>query len=106
MQCAQRRDAERLFGLLPTRCSTNSAATNNAPVFSGTPTRTVPENSAAGTNVGAVIPEAMDADNDALTYSMEGTDATSFAFNASTRQITTIAGVDYNYEATKNRPTR
>ncbi|WP_428097661.1 fibronectin type III domain-containing protein [Candidatus Rariloculus sp.] len=77
---------------------TNSAATNNAPVFSGTPTRTVPENSAAGTNVGAVIPEAMDADNDALTYSMEGTDATSFAFNASTRQITTIAGVDYNYE--------
>ncbi len=80
---------------------TNSAA-NNAPVFSGTPTRTVPENSAAGTNVGAVIPEAMDADNDALTYSMEGTDATSFAFNASTRQITTITGVDYNYEATKN----
>ena len=58
----------------------------------------MPENSAAGTNVGAVIPEATDMDNDALTYSMEGTDATSFAFDASTRQITTIAGVDYNYE--------
>ena len=75
---------------------------NNAPVFSGTPTRTVPENSGAGTNVGAVIPEATDADADALTYSMEGADATSFAFDASTRQITTISGVDYNYEATKN----
>ena len=77
---------------------------NNAPVFSPTSTtRTVEENSAAGTNVGAVIPEATDADSgDTLTYSMEGTDATSFAFDASTRQITTITGVTYNFEATKN----
>ena len=77
---------------------------NNAPVFSPTTaTREVEENSAAGTNVGAVIPEATDADSgDTLTYSMEGTDAASFAFDASTRQITTIAGVTYNYEATKN----
>ena len=78
--------------------------TNNAPVFSPTTaTRTVAENSAAGTNVGAVIPEATDADSgDTLTYSMEGTDAASFAFDASTRQITTITGVTYNFEATKN----
>ena len=77
---------------------------NNAPVFSSTSTtRTVAENSAAGTNVGAVIPEATDADSgDTLTYSMEGTDAASFDFTASTRQITTITGVDYNYEATQN----
>ena len=77
---------------------------NNAPVFSPTTaTREVAENSAAGTNVGAVIPEATDADSDdMLTYSMAGTDAASFAFDASTRQITTIAGVDYNFEATKN----
>ena len=80
------------------------AAGNNAPVFSATSTtRTVAENSAAGTNVGAVIPEATDADSDdTLTYSMEGTDAASFDFDASTRQITTITGVDYNFEATKN----
>ena len=79
-------------------------APNNAPAFSPTSTtRTVAENSAAGTNVGAVIPEAMDADSgDTLTYSMEGTDAASFAFDASSRQITTIAGVDYNFEATQN----
>ncbi len=77
---------------------------NNAPVFDpATATREVEENSPAGTNVGAVIPEATDADSgDTLTYSMEGTDAASFAFDASTRQITTITGVDYNYEATKN----
>ena len=79
-------------------------APNNAPAFSPTSTtRTVEENSTAGTNVGAVIPEAMDADSgDTLTYSMEGTDAASFAFDASARQITTIAGVDYNFEATQN----
>ena len=77
---------------------------NNAPVFSPTTaTREVAENSAAGTNVGAVIPEATDADSgDTLTYSMEGTDAASFDFDASTRQITTITGVTYNHEATKN----
>ena len=79
-------------------------APNNAPAFSPTSTtRTVEENSTAGTNVGAVIPEATDADSgDTLTYSMEGTDAASFAFDASSRQITTIAGVDYNFEATQN----
>ena len=77
---------------------------NNPPVFSPTSTtREVAENSAAGTDVGAVIPAATDADSgDTLTYSMEGTDAASFAFDASTRQITTITGVDLNHEATKN----
>ena len=78
--------------------------TNNAPVFANsTETRTVPENSAAGTNVGSPIPEATDADSgDTLTYSMAGADAGSFAFDPSTRQITTIANVAYNHEATKN----
>ena len=52
---------------------------------------------------GRSFPEATDADSgDTLTYSMEGTDAASFAFDASTRQITTITGVDLNHEATKN----
>ena len=77
------------------------AVGNNAPVFDpATAEREVPENSAAGTNVGAVIPEATDADSgDTLTYSLEGTDARSFAFNASTRRITTRENVTYNYEA-------
>ena len=56
----------------------------------------------AGTDVGDPIPAATDAENDTLTYSMGGTDAASFAFDASTRQITTIANVDYNHEAAQN----
>ena len=55
-----------------------------------------------GTNVGEVIPKATDADDDTLTYSMEGDNEASFDFDASTRQITTKTGVTYNYEATKN----
>ncbi len=79
---------------------TVTAAPNTAPVFaSDTLTRSVAENSASGTNVGAAIPAATDTDNDVLTYTLEGTDAASFAFDASTRQITTTTGVDYDHEA-------
>ena len=77
------------------------AVGNNAPVFDDpTAEREVAENSAADTEVGGAIPAAKDADTgDTLTYSLEGTDAGSFTFDASTRQITTRDGVTYNYEA-------
>ena len=77
---------------------------NNAPVFDpATAEREVPENSAAGTDVGDPIPEAADEDTgDTLDYSLEGDDARFFDFDASTRQITTKANVTYNYEAAKN----
>ena len=69
---------------------------NNAPEFpSTTATRTVPENTAVNQNVGASIPAATDADGDSLTYTMEGVDAASFTFEASTRQIQTSAALDY-----------
>ena len=78
------------------------APDNTAPVFSGTTaTRTVPENSTVGTSVGAVV-TATDADNDTLTYSLEGTDAASFDIDSGTGQIKTKSGVTYNHEATKN----
>ena len=79
---------------------TNSPGTN-APVFpSATLTRSIAENAAANTNVGAVIPAATDADSsDTLTYTMEGVDAASFNFDASTRQITTKSGITYDHEA-------
>ncbi len=81
----------------------DGGVTNNAPAFAaGTAARSVAENAAAGTNVGAVIPAATDADGDTLTYSMGGTDAASFAFDTSTRQITTRAGVTYDHEATSS----
>ena len=76
--------------------------TNSAPVFSGTATtRSVPENSAVGTNVGAPV-TATDADaDDTLTYSLEGTDAASFTIDTGTGQIKTKTGVTYDHEATK-----
>ncbi len=82
---------------------TGREITNNAPVFNpNTAMRTVPENTSAGVAVGEPIPEAADADDDALTYTLEGTDAASFAFNDTTRQISTGTGVSYNHEAAKN----
>ena len=71
-----------------------SGSTNAAPAFtSNTATRSVAENSVADANVGAVIHAATDADNDPLTYMMEGAAADSFACDATTRQIKTKAGV-------------
>ena len=76
---------------------------NRPPIFMpDAATREVAENSPANTNVGAVIPEADDPDSDALIYSMNGTDAGFFAFNASSRQITVAAGTTLDYEAAKN----
>ena len=57
---------------------------------------TLPENSAADTVVGTVT--ATDADDDTLTYSLEGTDAGSFDIDSGTGEIKTRSGVTYNYE--------
>ena len=62
-------------------------------------TRTVPENTAANTKIGAPV-VARDADNHALTYSLGGRDAASFAIVASSGQLRTEAALDYE---TKNR---
>ena len=71
--------------------------TNSAPVFAtDLVALTLPENSAADTVVGTVT--ATDADDDTLTYSLEGTDAASFAIDSGTGEIKTRSGVTYNYE--------
>ena len=73
---------------------------NAAPAFDAAAlTRSVAENAGPGTNVGAPVPAATDVDGDTLTYAMEGTDEASFDFDATTRQIATKAGVDYDFEA-------
>ena len=70
---------------------------NNAPEFSvELAVFTLPENSAADTVVGTVT--ATDDDDDTLTYSLEGTDAASFAIDSGTGEIKTRSGVTYNYE--------
>ena len=67
-----------------------------------TTTRSVPENSGMGTNVGAEV-MATDSDSGAvLVYSLTGTDSGSFTIVEASGQIKTKSGVTYNYEATKN----
>ncbi len=69
---------------------------NSAPVFTdGTSaTRSIAENTASGTNIGTAI-AATDADNDTLTYTLEGTDASSFSIVSTSGQLQTKAALDY-----------
>ena len=57
----------------------------------------VPENSPAGTAVGAPVYAIDSNEEDTLTYSLSGDDAASFAIDGD-GQITTIDGVTYDYE--------
>ena len=78
---------------------TNAVVANEPPEFSSpTATRSVPENTAANTNIGTALPAATDADNDPLTYTLEDADAASFDFDPATRQLSTKSGVTYDYE--------
>ena len=67
----------------------------NAPVFTegASTTRSVAETTAAGVNIGAPV-SATDADNDALTYSLNGADAGSFDIVSGTGQLQTKASLD------------
>ena len=69
---------------------------NSAPEFSdATATRSVPENTPPGRNVGAPV-TATDEDDDPLTYSLGGTDAASFALaDPTSGQIQTKAPLNY-----------
>ncbi|MXW12974.1 MAG: fibronectin type III domain-containing protein [Synechococcus sp. SB0668_bin_13] len=75
---------------------------NRPPEFSGQSTthfRFFSENTTGVTKLGAPLPAATDPDGDTLTYTIEGTDAASFDFDAAARQIRSRAGVTYDYEA-------
>ena len=83
----------------------NIDGSNNAPVFTGgtNQTRTLAEtvgDATAGTaaGIGGAV-SATDANNDTLTYSLSGTGAGKFDFDASNGQISTKAGERYDYEA-------
>ena len=80
--------------------SITDASENSAPVFTDgvSTTRTIPENTAFGTNIGAAV-AATDPDNDVLTYSLGGTDASSFSIVRASGQLRTRAILDYE---TKN----
>jgi len=63
---------------------------NNAPVFTSSMTETVEENQKE-----AMTLTATDADGHTLTYSISGTDATSFTIDSSTGVVTFIEAPDY-----------
>ena len=68
--------------------------------------RTVAENSAAGTNVGAAVvatdtADADSTDDGSIFYLLGGTDAASFAINSSSGQITVGTGATLDYETKK-----
>ena len=78
-------------------------ASNRAPVFpSASTTRSILENSATGTAVGAPV-SATDADGDVLTYSLSGADAAYFTIASSTGQLFTKAALDYESPLDQNR---
>ena len=75
---------------------------NNPPHFSegALTTRTVFENTPAGTDIGNPV-AATDADTgDTLTYSLSGTDAASFSIVSTTGQLRTAAALDYETQST------
>ena len=79
--------------------SSQVAAGNVDPSFSAmTATRSVPENSASGVNVGSPV-SATGGDSDTLHYWLTGTDASSFDIVSTSGQIQTKSGVTYNYES-------
>ncbi len=74
-----------------------------APMFADSAaTREVAENTASGQNIGAALPAADDPDTvGSLTYTLEGTDASSFTFDASNRRLKTKTV--FNFEGTKKQ---
>ena len=71
----------------------------DTPVYDDEATRQVAENTAAGKDIGAPL-TAADADNDTLTYTLGGTDATSFAIVETSGQLQTKAALDYEAKNT------
>ena len=70
-------------------------ASNTAPDFSdATTTRTIPENTAAATNIGDAV-SATDAENDTLTYSLDEAGAASFDIIPVSGQLQTKAALDH-----------
>ena len=77
------------------------AGLNNRPVFDegSSASRSLSENPGGVVNVGAAV-TASDADNETLTYALEGTDADSFDIDQASAQISIKGGATYDYEAT------
>ena len=72
---------------------------NHQPAFAtDTATRSVAENTAAAQSIGAPV-EASDDDGDSLTYTLGGTDASSFAIVEGSGQLQTRSALDFETKA-------
>ncbi len=78
--------------------------TQRDPSFEGDVTFTVDENTPPGSLVGDAL-AATDPDDDILTYSLSGTDASSFVIDGSSGQITVGSGIMLDYESGLTRYT-
>ena len=77
---------------------------NEAPAFDGTTTtREVPENTVADTDIGNPVAATDQDDGATLTYSLGGTDASSFDIDTSTGQLKTKAALDHETKASYDR---
>ena len=78
---------------------TGTTTANQSPVFSegASTTRSIAENTGAGQNIGNSV-SATDGDNDQLTYSLEGRDASAFTVLQNSGQLRTRSGQTYDYE--------
>ena len=74
----------------------NVTDANDAPIFTDgeSTSRSVAEDTATGNNIGSVV-AATDADNDTLTYSLSGTDASSFSIDSTIGQLKTGAALNF-----------
>ena len=91
-----------LIATLPVAAE-SGGGTNQVPTFTegASATRSFAENTAAGQNIGNPV-SAADSDGGTLSYSLEGTDASSFALVSTSGQLQTRTGVTYDFEV-KNR---
>ena len=72
---------------------------NTSPTFSDIhPTRSVAENTPAGANIGSPL-SATDPDDDTLTYTLGGADATSFDIESTTGQLKTKSALDFEMKS-------
>ncbi len=78
---------------------TGTTISNQSPVFSegANTTRSIAENTGAGQNIGNPV-SATDGDNDQITYSLEGRDASAFTIASGSGQLSTQSGQAYDYE--------
>ena len=73
---------------------------NRAPAFreGSRASRSLPENTFGFVDIGSPV-EATDADDDDLSYLLEGTDAASFLLDPTSGQLSTRGSVDYDHES-------